>query len=133
MSGEGTRITLKGSFALLKWRRNILPSSSFFFRWRRKKKKSSLINSFASSETEKNARSFIPFFFKFSSPGWYTWPSSFASVYMYEERRGICEGEKKRGKLCKVQKVITIPLHLSRVVLRRCLLYFLWYLSYIFS
>ena len=65
MSGEGTRITLKGSFALLKWRRNILPSSSFFFRWRRKKKKSSLINSFASSETEKNARSFIPFFSNF--------------------------------------------------------------------
>ena len=30
-----------------------------------KKEKSSLINSFASSETEKNARSFIPFFSNF--------------------------------------------------------------------
>ena len=132
MSGEGTRITLKGSFALLKWRRNILPSSSFFFRWRRKKKKSSLINSFASSETEKNARSFIPFFFQIFF-AWMVYMALLLRVGIYVRRKARNLRREKKGKLCKVQKVITIPLHLSRVVLRRCLLYFLWYLSYIFS
>ena len=103
----------------------------FLFSVAKKEEKSSLINSFASSETEKNARSFIPFFQIFFA--WMVYMALLLRVGIYVRRKARNLRREKKGKLCKVQKVITIPLHLSRVVLRRCLLYFLWYLSYIFS